>query len=130
MPTNIEDLRLYFPSIANRVVEYYDTSPYEVTVILNDGLRFIFDDIDKTIRRLPKDNRNMTEEECKNEFGMRLRKIMCHKGFTQEDLSEATGISQTMLSKYITGNACPSFSKVDRICKALNCSMDKLRYVD
>ena len=72
---------------------------------------------------------NMSEEECKNEFGTRLKRLIYYKGFTQEDLSNATGISKTMINGYITGKINPSFYKVDKICKALGCSMDRLRFV-
>lgn len=125
----LNDLKIFFPTIADKVIYYWQESPYEIIVELDDGGLFIFDDIDQTIRRLPKNSNNMSEEECKNEFGTRLKKLIYYKGFTQEDLSNATGISKTMINGYITGKINPSFYKVDKICKALGCSMDRLRFV-
>lgn len=126
----IENFEMFFPSLASMMVKYWSSSPYELIIELDDGVRFIFDDNDKSIRRLPKDSNNLSEQEFKNEFGTRLRRIMWYKGITQEDLSRATGITQTMISKYVTGHACPSFSNVDKICKVLGCSMDRLRYLN
>lgn len=126
--TMLEEFKLHFPVIWKRVVNYWTNDPYDLYVELDDGMVLIFDSIEKTIRRLPQDSNSMTEQECVKEFGTRLRKLIYRKGFTQEDLSKATGISQAALSYYITGKSSPSFSKVDKICKALDCSMDCLRY--
>ena len=126
----IEDFKLYCPTEWSRTINYKQVGPCEIYATLDDGEVIAFDYKDKTIRFLPQDNNHMTEQECRHEFGVRLRRLMYLEGFTQEGLSEATGISQTMLSKYITGDVCPSFTKVDKICKALRCSMDQLRYVD
>lgn len=81
-----------------------------------------------TIRKLPRDSNNMSEEEYRIEFSMRLKKIMYRKGWTQDDLSEATGITQAMISRYISRKATPSFYNVDKIAKALGCSTDEFRY--
>lgn len=125
-----EDFKMYYPLEGRRTLKYWENCTYELCVKLDDGEIFIFDYINKTIRRAPVYGEQLTEEECKNEFGRRLQRLLYSKGMTQEDLAEMTGISQKILSQYITGRVCPSFTKVDRICKALGCSMDKLRYMD
>ena len=126
----LKEFELYFPSFYANMVSYREDGIYDLKIELNDGSSFIFDGIDKSIRRVPNSCNSMTDDECKNEFGVRLRRMMRLRGITQEELSRVTGIHQTNLSKYITGDMCPSFSKVDRICKALDCSMDDLRYLD
>ena len=46
----------------------------------------------------------------------------------QKDLSKKTGISETMISRYMNGLSNPGFFVVDKIARALDCSMDDLRY--
>ena len=124
-----ESLKSYFPSLAEEVVDYRKENQFELYVRTRDGDSYIFDDGDKTIRRLPNNSRDLTEIECRNEFGRRLRKMMFRKNVTQIELSERTGISQTLLSRYIMGKSNPGFYNVDKIAKALDCSVDDFRYV-
>jgi transcriptional regulator with XRE-family HTH domain len=70
----------------------------------------------------------MTEDECRSEFGYRLVHIMIRKGISQVDLAERIGVSNVMINRYINGSNTPSFYVVDKIAKALNCSMDDFRY--
>ena len=123
-----EDFIAYFPSIGTHAIKYWESSTYELSVELDDGTIAIFDYTNKTIRWLSKDDYT-TEQGCKYEFGRRLKRLMFIKGVTQTELADMTGISQTLLSGYITGRVSPSFLKVDKICRALDCSMDELRYI-
>lgn len=126
----IENLKTNFPFLAADAVDYIEHSDCEVVVKLEDGRMFLYDDMDKSFRKLPSNCYELSEDECRSEFGQRLYKIMFRKGFTQFDLSEKTGIQQSLLSNYITGKRSPSFYNVDRIAKALGCSVDEFRYLD
>lgn len=125
----IHNFERQFPSIAANVedCEIFDR---EMVLRMNDGTYMLYDDDAKTIRNLPKDSRAMTEDECRNEFGARLYKIMWSKGITQQELSDMTGIPRVTISYYMTGRSTPSFYKVDQIAKALGCSTDDFRYFD
>lgn len=123
------EFKLYFPITADKVVEYRETSRYELTIKLNNGDMVLYDDLDKSIRNLPRNTNSLTEAECRLEFGRRLRKIMYMQGVSQKELADSTNISPTMLSKYMNGSASPSFYVVDRIAKALDCSADTFRYI-
>ena len=101
---------------------------YRYHLHLDNPDKYQYDDRDRTFRSLPSDSKNMTEEEYKRELGIRLRQMMEHRGVTQIDLSEMTGLSQAQISSYITGKVSPSFYIIDRIAKALDCSSDLLRY--
>ncbi|MBR4972169.1 MAG: helix-turn-helix transcriptional regulator [Oscillospiraceae bacterium] len=48
------------------------------------------------------------------------------KALTQEDLSEAVGVSRQAVSKWETGEANPDLDKLVAICKVLDLSMDYL----
>lgn len=124
-----EHMAEQFPFLARDAVEYYMDGPSELVVRLNDGRSFAYDDMYKTFRRLPTDY-NLTEIECKIEFGNRLRRVMACKGVNETTLAERTGIQRTLLSNYISGRTNPSFYAVDRIAKALGCSVDEFRYIE
>ena len=126
----LANLGLYFPDIVQDGVSFEKTfDPNELKITLNNGSKFLYDDIDYTIRKLPTDRDNMSNHQIKREFGLRLKKIMYRRDITQEELSEKTGITQAMLSRYICGKALPGFSSVDKIAKALGCSVDEFRYI-
>ena len=124
-----EDFIAYFPSIGTHAIKYWESSTYELSVELDDGTIAIFDYTNKTIRWLSKDDYT-TEQGCKYEFGRRLKRLMFIKGVIQTELADMTGISQSLLNGYITGRVSPTFPKVDKICRALDCSMDELRYIE
>lgn len=123
-----ENFKTHFPYIAQTVKGWYRSGRYEVTAALTNGDRVLYDDYEKTIRTLPRDRNGLTEKECREEFSKRLCKIMRRLRVSQTDLSTLTGIAQPALSRYINGVSMPSFYNVDKIAKALDCSMDDLRY--
>lgn len=125
-----ENLKFHFAFVFDDAIDIRETGPFELTIELSDGRSVMYDDIDKTIRNLPHDSNHMTEEECKQEFGTRLRKLMQRKCLLQSDLSEITGIPQCSISNYMNGKTSPSFYNADKIAKALGCSLEELRYVD
>lgn len=124
-----ENAKFYFPFLANHTVEYSMTGPTEITIKLDDGHFMLYDDIDRTIRNLPRDRDHMSELECRKEFSMRLRRLMFRKNINQTELADMTGISQASISNYIIGKSSPSFYNADRIARALDCSIDELRYI-
>lgn len=125
------NMEAYFPWLVKHMVVYkVDTfHPFEVIVTLDDGGVYLYDDIDKTIRKLPPSDQTMTRVETVSEFGKRLQNLMCRKGVTQSDLSFATGIAQPTLSGYINGKNEPGLYAIDKIAKALCCSVDEFRYI-
>ena len=126
----IDNARAYYPFLLEQAVGFTQASPFDLIIRLNDGSAMLYDDLNKSFRTLPKDSRNMSERECKNEFGNRLRTIMYRKGMTQQELGELSGIPQPVISSYISGKTSPTFYRVDRIAKALGCSIDDLTYRD
>lgn len=120
---------LYYSYLADKVDHYEDAGNGQLLVYLRDGTRVLYDTFEDTCRNLPKDSQSMTESECNAEFAARLRTIMKRRGCTQRELSARTGFSQSAISKYVSGKTMPSFYSVDKIAKALGCSVDELRYV-
>lgn len=125
-----DKFELYFSYMLKDVDYYKELNDYDLVVKTKDGRTFLYDSVENAIRKLPKDSNNLTKQECSREFGKRLYNIMYRKGFTESKLSSMTGIPQPMISSYITGKTTPSFYKVDKIAKALGCSVDDFRYFD
>ena len=124
----LTNFKKQFPCFADHAVEYRKKGPFELVVKLDDGHVISYYDTEQGIRRLPSDDSRLTEEECREEFGIRLYRLMYNKGVTQPELSEMTGITQSNISNYINGRKTPSFYTVDKIARALNCSIEELRY--
>ena len=124
----LTNFKKQFPCFADHAVEYRKKGPFELIVKLGDGHVISYYDTEQGIRRLPSDDSRLTEEECREEFGIRLYRLMYNKGVTQPELSEMTGITQSNISNYITGRKTPSFYTVDKIARALDCSIEELRY--
>lgn len=118
-----------FPIAASGIVKYRQCDDYELLVECNDGSMLMYSIYDRTIRSLPRDSDAMTDDERKHEFCIRLRRLMRKKHVTQLELAQRTGIPRITLNNYINGKTSPSFVNVDKICKALKCSTEELRYV-
>jgi predicted XRE-type DNA-binding protein len=125
-----ENMQSYYPFLSERMVSYKKVGPYELIVKTNDGETILYDDINHSIRRLPRDSNNMTEQEVSVEFRQRLRRLMTRQGVSQLELSELTGIPQSTISNYLTGKFLPGFYNMDKIAKALKCSIDEFRYTE
>lgn len=125
-----ENMQSYYPFLSERMVSYKKVGPYELIIKTNDGETILYDDVNHSIRRLPRDSNNMTEQEVSVEFRQRLRRLMTQQGVSQLELSELTGIPQSTISNYLTGKFLPGFYNMDKIAKALKCSIDEFRYTE
>lgn len=120
------NFKLYYPKLAEQVVKYKETDNLEMIIELDDGRTAIYDDLNDTIRYLPTDREEMTDEDYDREFGIRLRRIMLRRGINQLELSNSTGIAQSILNGYVNGKASPTICRAIKIAKALDCSVDEL----
>jgi transcriptional regulator with XRE-family HTH domain len=59
-------------------------------------------------------------------LGRQIRKARIDKGWKQQDLQQATGLSQTYLSQIERDKVDPRISIVKRIAAALGVSIDQL----
>ena len=124
----VDRFERYFPTIAKHACFYTEVTPELLHIELDDGMNFMYDDLDNSITRMPDNKYYMTEGECRQIFAWRLRRVMRHKCVSQLELAEMTGIHEVSISNYMNGKTTPSFYAVDRIAKALDISMDELRY--
>ena len=65
-----------------------------------------------------------TEEQWKKTFGYNLSEAIWHSKMYQYEVAKASGISEVILSKYLTGKAIPKIHTAERLARTLNCSVD------
>lgn len=117
------------PSLRNAIVEYKKLNDFELLIKLNDGVILLYDDYRGTFRYIPNEYEyGMTEDECRHEFGIRLRGLLERKGMTQRELAYRLNMGDSQLSQYISGKKTPSFYTVYKIVRELECSMDELMF--
>lgn len=127
----VKELFLYHPWM-QRLYTHIEVDKYDrqsLLIQLDDGTWFTYDNRSKSYRKLPNDKFNMDKAQTMFEFGARLSSIMRRKNISQLELSRLTGISNVLLNRYISGQVVPGFVAVDKIARALNCSIDEFRYV-
>ena len=124
----LANLQRMYPFLYEQMESYDIISNYDIHIKMNDGSTVLYDDFDKSFRTLPTHSDEMTEEQCRREFAYRLYNLMRRKCITQQELGDKTGIAQPQISLYLNAKSLPSFYNVDKIAKALGCSVDELRY--
>jgi len=114
-----------FPVIEKEVRDYKLCNSDELLIETESGERYLFDNFDQTIVYL---SQNLTgfEIEWRRRFGRNLYKQMCFNGVSQQQLSEETGISTSMISRYINGGSLPNVYSLYRIVNVLGCSADDI----
>lgn len=66
----------------------------------------------------------MSEIELLELFSKNLKQLMKEENINQNELADEIGVSQTMISRYISGQCMPSFLTVVKMSEALFCSLD------
>lgn len=118
----------YFPLFCNDAVDVYENGPFELILVMADGTRYSYYDYDNTIRKLP-NGPELTEDEYREEFGIRLSDILYRRGITQNELAYMAKISYVTISNYIRGISTPSYSNANRIARVLRMPLDAFTYV-
>lgn len=130
--TNYESVMLehffdQMPFIQDQMAYCYRSGPRELTAVLKDGSRAVFNDLFGRTTFLSKPSEAcLGIEECSKRFGIRLRALMNDRMVNQQELSARTGISQSAISKYATGSIEPKASTIVKLARALECSVSDL----
>ena len=135
----IEEFAMHYPSLADRVVDWYPCGQFEIVVKLDNGRRMLFRWIDKSCYKVMNnedlitlytaedyDEEYIDEETWRNNFAAKLNEKIRVNCMDQGLLAERTGISQVMISKYLNAKATPSFYRIEQIARALKCSVSEL----
>ena len=68
----------------------------------------------------------MVEIEWMDAFAKNLRELMRERGMTQNELASASGMTQGMISSYLSKQKMPKIKSLVNLAYALNCSLDEL----
>lgn len=124
----LRNFSTYYPHEAERIIAYYyNDQIHELIFILDNDQVGYYDENENLIHYIFKDRNNISNDEYKKELGRRLSKLIWYKT-TQVELSRNTGITQHMISHYVTGRSVPSLFNIMKIANALNCSVDTFMF--
>lgn len=98
----------------------------DLLITYKNGKRELFDTFQNTRIYIPYETDALTEKEHRKHFPMLLRKWMERRFINQNDLARELGISQQMVSKYLSGQAYPGYARLKRIANVLKCSVEDL----
>lgn len=116
----------YFHPNFDEIEDIREINKCELLIIKTDGTRYIFNDVMSSIRRLPSDPDDMTDEQVAFEFMQRFRSMRILRAYNISDLHELTGISMPTLSRYDNGETTPTVINLRKLAKALKCSPSDL----
>lgn len=116
------------------VIDWYPSGYCEITVTMSDGMMYAFNFIGSCLTPVKNqqgvddryDEIARNEEAWRRNFSKRLLIKMKRKGISQERLSDLSGISTVTISKYVNGLASPSGYNLERLSRALQCSVSEL----
>lgn len=134
----LNEYKVWYPSLYNQTVECRPSGRYCILASLDDETKIEYNSADNTIRDVTKfyireQTVDIDEEVWRKEFGRKLQRAIAEKGMTQERLSEVTGISRQMLSRYVRGTSTPSGYILSRLVNVLGCDvreLTKFGYID
>jgi transcriptional regulator with XRE-family HTH domain len=69
---------------------------------------------------------NIKDKELANTIGKNIKKVRKFLGMSQRSLSQKTGISNTLISKWESCNVLPSIRNMVKLAKGLNVKVDRL----
>lgn len=134
----LESYRDWHPSLYEKTIDCRPSGHYSIVARLYDGSRIEYNSLDNSIRDVTRfyireTNSALDEESWRKEFGRQLRHRIVERGINQERLSDLTGISRQMLSRYVNGNSTPSGYVLTRLSEILECDVRDLTsfgYID
>ena len=119
------DFIVRHPNIADQVIDWYPSGQMQIMVRLDDGSRKLYDWLTDRIYNIYPVEDDLSEDQWRGNFALKLRQKLNYHGMTQEELSAKTGISNVTISKYIKGKAMPNAHNLEKISKALKSSMNE-----
>lgn len=69
----------------------------------------------------------MTEQEWREEFSRKLRKVLAERDITQAELASIVNIAECTISRYMNCSRTPSGYIISEICDALNLPQNYFR---
>lgn len=109
----------------DEVEEIKELNNWDLLITYKDGKKILFDRYTGYYKNISYGNINeLSESQEKKEFAYMLRSLMGRNLITQEELAKRVDTSQVMISRYVRGETIPSATMLNKIAKAIGCSMD------
>lgn len=125
-----EQFRLRCPMWVDKAVKYVPRHETIIRVYLENGDYVDYDTRNETYRYISKDRlkerSTITDENCRSAFAKNLHELMRARLISQQVLTERSGISQAMLSKYLREKSTPTLTNIKKIAQALDCGIEEL----
>lgn len=118
-----------YPNIADEMYDWYPSGELEITVKTKDGKIVAYDFVDKHLTYIYDVDNKRTysdEQSWRDEFSYKLSEKMRIRCVGRDWLSDKTGISIMSISKYLNGKATPSAYNLERIARALRCTVREI----
>lgn len=118
-----------YPRMASNAIDWYPSGKSEIIIVMSDRSKVVYNGNTQRfsfIRCTDGEYENLTEEEWRRKFAAKLYEYMTYNCMTQKELAELLNVSQMTISKYLNAIATPTSYNLDRIARALNCSISEL----
>ena len=113
--------------LMSQVVDGYEDHRVMIIYLdMVDGRTVAYDMLDHAIRTVKKCGDGYTDDEWEREFYIRLKRLMYLRGINQSELAEQLNISQSQLSRYISGKTSMSVYTLRKIARLLGCTFEDL----
>lgn len=126
----LEDFEKRFPWIYKKLDGYnYDENRwYEIRLYLNDGTKYIYDNLDKFPHPIVEFENpgELSYDLWLKGFSDKVHGQLRKNRITQYELAEIVKISPITISRYLTYKSIPSIIVVHQMAFALNCTVDDL----
>lgn len=120
------DLCYYFPSIEERILDYYKSGRDELTVQLRGGEVIIYHGPTHGIRSTRTIVADVEEDRWRQLFGWNLARRIEERYSNYSVFADKIRVSRVVLSRYINGHNTPSVYVAAKMAEALDCSMTEL----
>lgn len=124
-----DNFREMFPTIAEKVIDWWPSGREEITVRLSNGSSMVWRDVDRSARNVRVSVDGLTEELWRKNFSYKLRDALASSGKTSQDVADEIGISRQMFSRYLNSRATPSYFVLDKLARVLRCTISDLTEV-
>lgn len=103
---------------------------WDLFIMFDDGTKHIYDIGTESSRMYTYSLDTITEEQWKFEFKDKLKCRLAHIFMSQDELAEKVGTTQSMISRYINGDAMPGLYMFHKIVDAIGCDDRDLLFQD
>lgn len=113
--------------LMSQVVDGYEDNRVMIIYLdMADGRTIAYDMLDHAIRTVKKCSDGYTDDEWEREFYIRLKRLMYLRGINQSELAKQLDISQSQLSRYISGKTPMSVYMLRKIARVFGCTFEGL----